>query len=103
MTEESHFLGIFQTAQREKIPLEVSVELTHHCNFRCIHCYIPDFHAPDQLSTDRVLKLLDELVEMGRSTSPSRAVRFFSGRTGVRFFGQPDKGDSRSPSSRTAP
>jgi radical SAM protein with 4Fe4S-binding SPASM domain len=47
------------------IPLEVALELTHHCNFRCQHCYIPDFSAPDLLSTERIFTLLDELAEMG--------------------------------------
>ena len=65
MKQRSHFLALFERAQREKIPLEVSIELTHHCNFRCSHCYIPDFHAPDLMSTERIQELLDELAEMG--------------------------------------
>jgi radical SAM protein with 4Fe4S-binding SPASM domain len=52
-------------ATKRTIPLEVALELTHHCNFRCQHCYIPDFSAPDLLSTERILSLLDELAEMG--------------------------------------
>lgn len=52
-------------AGRRAIPIDVSIELTHHCNFRCQHCYIPDFHAPDLLTTERVLSLLEELAEMG--------------------------------------
>jgi radical SAM protein with 4Fe4S-binding SPASM domain len=52
-------------AGKRTIPLEVSLELTHHCNFRCQHCYIPDFSAPDLLSTERILSLLDELASMG--------------------------------------
>jgi radical SAM protein with 4Fe4S-binding SPASM domain len=52
-------------AGKRSIPLEVALELTHHCNFRCQHCYIPDFSAPDLLSTERILRLLDELAEMG--------------------------------------
>jgi AdoMet-dependent heme synthase len=47
------------------IPMDVSIELTHHCNFRCQHCYIPDFSAPDLLSTERLLTLLEELAEVG--------------------------------------
>ena len=61
----SRFVRMIVEAGRKNIPLDVSLELTHHCNFRCQHCYIPDFSAPDQLSTERVLRLLDELVEMG--------------------------------------
>ncbi len=52
-------------AQEHNVPLDVSIELTHHCNFRCRHCFIPDFSAPDRLTTERLLTLLDELVEMG--------------------------------------
>lgn len=58
-----HRLAIL--AAQENIPLDVSLELTHHCNFRCQHCYIPDFSAPDRLSTERVLELLQELAEVG--------------------------------------
>ena len=52
-------------AARRNIPFEVSLELTHHCNFRCAHCYIPDFAAPDLLPTERLMTLLDELAAMG--------------------------------------
>ena len=52
-------------ATKRSIPLDVSIELTHHCNFRCQHCYIPDFGVPDGLPTERVLTLLDELAELG--------------------------------------
>lgn len=52
-------------AAEKSIPIDVSIELTHHCNFRCQHCYIPDFQAPDLLTTERVYTLLDELAEMG--------------------------------------
>jgi radical SAM protein with 4Fe4S-binding SPASM domain len=52
-------------ASEKLVPIEVSIELTHHCNFRCQHCYIPDFTAPDLLTTERILTLLEELTEMG--------------------------------------
>ncbi len=52
-------------AAKYNIPMDVSIELTHHCNFRCQHCYIPDFSAPDLLSTERLLTLLEELADMG--------------------------------------
>jgi radical SAM protein with 4Fe4S-binding SPASM domain len=52
-------------AAARSIPLDVSLELTHHCNFRCQHCYIPDFHLADGLSTKRVFSLLEELADCG--------------------------------------
>jgi len=61
----SHHARLLALAQEHNVPLDVSIELTHHCNFRCRHCYIPDLKAPDRLTTERVLTLLDELVEMG--------------------------------------
>jgi HAD superfamily hydrolase (TIGR01490 family) len=59
----NHELLVYAT--KNTIPLDVCLELTHHCNFRCQHCYIPDFLAPDLLSTERVFGLLEELAEMG--------------------------------------
>jgi len=61
----SHHARLLTLAQEHIVPLDVSIELTHHCNFRCRHCFIPDFKAPDRLTTERILTLLDELVEMG--------------------------------------
>jgi AdoMet-dependent heme synthase len=61
----SHWNELFVRAARQAIPIEVMIELTHHCNFRCEHCYIPDFTAPDLLPTGRVLDLLEELAAMG--------------------------------------
>ena len=65
MTELPYHAKLIVEAGKRTIPLEVSIELTHHCNFRCQHCYIPDFSAPDLLSTERILALLEELAEMG--------------------------------------
>ncbi len=60
-----HQRRLLARATRHNIPLDVSIELTHHCNFRCRHCYIPDFSAPDLLSTERLLTLLEELAGAG--------------------------------------
>ncbi len=65
MDRTPHFSRLVSRATEENIPLEVVLELTHHCNYRCQHCYIPDFNAPDLLTTQRVMELLDELADMG--------------------------------------
>ncbi len=65
MDRTPHFSRLVDRAASEGIPLEVVIELAHHCNCRCQHCYIPDCQAPDRLTTERVMELLDELVEMG--------------------------------------
>jgi radical SAM protein with 4Fe4S-binding SPASM domain len=56
---------LWREAAARTIPIEVMIELTHHCNLRCGHCYIPDFGSPDRLSAARLLALLDELAAMG--------------------------------------
>ncbi len=65
MSLPAHQRRLVVQAARHNIPLDVSIELTHHCNFRCRHCYIPDFSAPDLLSTERLLGLLEELADAG--------------------------------------
>lgn len=65
MDRTPHFSRLVGRAASQCIPLEVVIELTHHCNFRCRHCYIPDFQTPDRLTTERMIDLLDELADMG--------------------------------------
>ena len=65
MTPLTPYQRVFAAAERDSVPLDVILELTHRCNLRCRHCYIPDFQAPDLLDTERVLRLLDELAELG--------------------------------------
>ena len=65
MSMPAHQRRLMLQAARHNIPVDVSIELTHHCNFRCRHCYIPDFSAPDLLSTERLLRLLEELADAG--------------------------------------
>jgi radical SAM protein with 4Fe4S-binding SPASM domain len=65
MSGRSHFAQLSVTATERAIPLEVSIELTHRCNLRCRHCYIPDLGSPARLDTDRLLRLLHELAEAG--------------------------------------
>lgn len=65
MGRDRPYLRLIAEAAERAVPLDVMIELTHRCNFRCRHCYIPDFTAPDGLATARVLALLDELADMG--------------------------------------
>lgn len=47
-----------------QIPLSVTVELTTHCNERCIHCYIADHNRPE-MTTKEAFRLLAELKKAG--------------------------------------
>jgi radical SAM protein with 4Fe4S-binding SPASM domain len=61
----SGYSALLVAATRARVPVSVCLELTHHCTFRCAHCYIPDFTAPDLLPTSRILTLLEELAGAG--------------------------------------
>jgi radical SAM protein with 4Fe4S-binding SPASM domain len=57
-------------ANTNRLPLYGSFELTHRCSFRCQHCYLGDQHAirqhqSEELDTDEVLSLLDQVIEAG--------------------------------------
>ncbi|MDA8019638.1 MAG: radical SAM protein [Thermoanaerobaculia bacterium] len=55
---------------RERVPVSGILELTSRCNLKCVHCYLgpqEDQRAKRsmEMSTDRVLSLIDEMVEAG--------------------------------------
>jgi len=69
-SDEEFFAQFTRRAVRQRVPLDASVELTHRCNLRCVHCYLGDQkeirrHRRDELSTDAVKTLLDELAAAG--------------------------------------
>jgi radical SAM protein with 4Fe4S-binding SPASM domain len=69
-TESDDLNRYLAKAAVTRTPLSVSFELTHRCNFRCVHCYLGDQeairqHRHQELGTDSVIRLLDELAEAG--------------------------------------
>lgn len=49
---------------RQRVPIFVQMLLTSRCNSRCKYCNIP-LRQKDELSTERILTLLDEMVLAG--------------------------------------
>ncbi len=51
----------------QRVPLSGGIELTNKCNFKCIHCYetIERDGCGVALSSERLLQIIDELVDMG--------------------------------------
>ncbi len=68
---DAAFLADFtRRAMLERIPLDGSIELTHRCNLRCVHCFLGDqssirTHRAAELDTEEVKALLDDLVDAG--------------------------------------
>lgn len=54
-------------AREERIPLKVTLALTHRCNLRCLHCYVlPNARSPElELSSGDWLALAQEAAEAG--------------------------------------
>jgi radical SAM protein with 4Fe4S-binding SPASM domain len=57
-------------ALSRRLPLDGTVETTFRCNLNCVHCYVNeaagDRSARErELSTERLLRLVDEIVEEG--------------------------------------
>lgn len=55
---------------RRRIPVSGSIELTHRCNLKCLHCYLGPQSLlrkmkERELGTDRFLSILDEITEAG--------------------------------------
>jgi radical SAM protein with 4Fe4S-binding SPASM domain len=53
--------------RHNRLPLDVTLELTHFCNLDCIHCYVVDRHQrdPRELSTEQWIGVLDQLADAG--------------------------------------
>jgi len=57
-------------AAEQRIPLTGTIELTHRCNLRCVHCYLgpPGIRrnrGKQELTTDQFLSVLDQATEAG--------------------------------------
>lgn len=53
-----------------RIPLSGSLDLTHRCNLRCVHCYLGSQAAcrsrkEDEMETGRIFEIIDEIAAAG--------------------------------------
>ncbi|MDO8526868.1 MAG: radical SAM protein [Deltaproteobacteria bacterium] len=67
---DSCFLDDYLSRQHAKArlypqPVEAMVELTYGCNLLCVHCYNPTHLARNELSTEKIFSILDQMAEMG--------------------------------------
>lgn len=64
MKSEIYYKDLYSLASEYKTLLSVTIELTTMCNWRCKHCYIPQYNK-EGLSKERLFRLFKELREMG--------------------------------------
>ncbi|MBI4575869.1 MAG: radical SAM protein [Planctomycetes bacterium] len=63
--ERTVFAELDRQAADRLRPLRALLELTHRCNFRCVHCYCLHDRPGEELSTDEWRGVLDELAGLG--------------------------------------
>ena len=54
-----------EKAAEQRVPFRAALELTHGCNMRCVHCLNPTHKAKDELTTEQICRILDDLAEQG--------------------------------------
>ncbi len=64
MSGTGDFKKIQQKIIDNRIPVSINFELTHRCNFNCIHC-VRDIRDTEELGTEKVISILKELREAG--------------------------------------
>ncbi len=68
---ETPVKALYGLADRNRVPLNMMLELTYRCNERCLHCYLPETQGirpprpGDELKTGEWLRVLGEMAEAG--------------------------------------
>ncbi len=67
LSNAEYFKWFNNKSSQLRVPLSGSIDLTHRCNLRCVHCYIdhPDKNSPIEMNTDRILSLINEITDAG--------------------------------------
>jgi radical SAM protein with 4Fe4S-binding SPASM domain len=69
LNTERYLADFSSKAEQLRVPFSGSLDLTHRCNLNCVHCYLGPLakrgSASDEMSTDRIFSLLDEITAAG--------------------------------------
>ncbi len=69
VTERAYGERLLDVLQGRRYPYSGQWELTCRCNLKCVMCYTDPFNTPErirqELSTDEIVRILDELCEAG--------------------------------------
>lgn len=60
-----HYDAIHKKTLDKFMPFKVDWEITYRCNLRCSHCYQTGPSGEEELSTEKVYSVLDELADLG--------------------------------------
>ncbi|HXX82293.1 MAG TPA: radical SAM/SPASM domain-containing protein [Thermodesulfovibrionales bacterium] len=70
LTNTEYLNRFYRKAAQLRTPLSGSIDLTHRCNLKCIHCYVgpqDDVREKqnEEMPTSKVFSLIDEIAEAG--------------------------------------
>ncbi len=70
LSDQAYLRQLDEKVEQERVPLSGTIDLTHRCNLRCVHCYLGDKTPREvdwtkELSTDQWFGIIDEFTEAG--------------------------------------
>lgn len=70
LSDKEYLQQFNKKAAKLRIPLSGSIDLTHYCNLRCVHCYLGSQSyirkmREYELDTSRLLSIIDEITDAG--------------------------------------
>lgn len=59
--------GMLEEIMGGRIPIVGGIEITFRCNFRCLHCYVPEDERGIQkeMTTQQIYRIMDEIADEG--------------------------------------
>ena len=67
-TNEEYLWAFSLKVKNLRIPFSGSLDLTHRCNLRCVHCYLggrSSLFKKKEMSTNQVLSVIDDITDAG--------------------------------------
>lgn len=65
ISRDAFFRQLQERAERERVPVTATLEVTYGCNLRCVHCFNPTHEARGELGLDELRRIVDGLVAAG--------------------------------------
>jgi radical SAM protein with 4Fe4S-binding SPASM domain len=68
LSNEEYLRKFNRKSAQLRVPLSGSIDLTHRCNLRCVHCYLGDpSHRTqhEEMGTKQIMSILDQVTEAG--------------------------------------
>jgi radical SAM protein with 4Fe4S-binding SPASM domain len=68
MSNEEYLQHFNARTAELRVPISGSLDLTHRCNLRCVHCYLGDSSyrlQQSEMSTKQILSIIDQVTEEG--------------------------------------